>query len=336
MVNAGRTSLKDKHTFHMDVWCANYIPCNSDDELKLYLREAGDKAPILVLGEGSNVIFTKDFEGTVLQLTNREIRVLSETDDQVIVFCGAGCNWDDFVHYTVLRGWGGLENLSGIPGTVGACPIQNIGAYGAEVKNTIVSVRGVFRNTADSFELSADECQFGYRNSIFKNTLKNIAIITGVTFRLKKPATPDLSYKDLRETLANTPSPGIAQVRQAVLDIRQRKLPDPKVIGNSGSFFKNPIVDQGHWELLQKEFSTTIPMYPADLGQVKIPAAYLIEQCGWKGYRRGDAGVHPFQPLVLVNYGGASGKEVLNLANEIIDSVYSRFRIKLTPEVNIL
>lgn len=336
MLLSGRTSLKNKHTFGMDVWCNQYLVCSTEDELRHGLTNLNNPMPLLVLGEGSNILFTKDFEGTVIQLANVQIKVLSETNQEITIACEAGRNWDDFVQYTVEQDWSGLENLSGIPGTVGACPIQNIGAYGAEVKDTILRVEGIYRDSLEKFEFDYHQCQFGYRHSIFKDSLKDKTIITRVVFRLRKQAAPDIAYKDLQAALANLPAPGSKEVRQAVLEIRKNKLPDPKEAGNSGSFFKNPIVSRQHWEALQKTYTATIPMYPAGSESVKIPAAYLIEQCGWKGYRRGDAGVHPRQPLVLVNYGKARGYEILDLANKIIESVRTKYQLELTPEVNII
>jgi UDP-N-acetylmuramate dehydrogenase len=330
-------SLKRFNTFAVDVTAGCIAGLSAIGEIHAFLATRNDfPQPFLILGGGSNVLFTRDFEGTVLLVRNTGHRIVRETDDHIYVQVAAGELWDDFVKLAVMRGWGGVENLSLIPGYVGASPIQNIGAYGVELREVIHEIHSIHLETGEEYIFSEEECGFGYRESRFKSDLRGEFIITGATFRLSKEPVMRLDYSGLRDELQtmNVVNPGIADVREAVCRIRRRKLPDPVVTGNAGSFFKNPVVSDPRFEILKKQYPE-LKFYP-DPGGKKIPAAWLIEQCGWKGKRTGDAGVHPEQPLVLINYGKASGKEILDLATLVRQSVYIRFDILLEPEVTIL
>jgi UDP-N-acetylmuramate dehydrogenase len=303
--------------------------------------------PILFLGGGSNVLFTRDFSGIVIRIASKGIVSRDDDENHVLVTAEAGENWDAFVQHCVDNHWAGLENLSLIPGTVGAAPIQNIGAYGVEVKDVIESVQVAEISSGKQKRYTNSDCMFGYRDSIFKKVLQGKVIILNVTFKLCKagPLAPvsacpplKLDYGDIRPELERqgVMEPTIRDVREAVCNIRRRKLPDPADIGNAGSFFKNPVITKELLLSLQTDFQG-LPFYSQpSSGHVKIPAAWLIEQCGWKGYRSGDAGVHPDQPLVLVNYGEATGAQILELAGQIMGSVHQKFGISLEMEVNVI
>ncbi|MCW5912297.1 MAG: UDP-N-acetylmuramate dehydrogenase [Cyclobacteriaceae bacterium] len=290
-----------------------------------------------ILGGGSNVLFTSDYHGLVILNALKGIAVSHETDDHIELEVMAGENWNSLVMYCVQQGWGGIENLSLIPGTVGAAPIQNIGAYGVEVKEVIKSVTGIDLQTGLPRTWLNHECAFQYRDSIFKRTLKENFFISSVTLTLtKKSHRINTSYGAINDVLKqqHITSPTIQQVSDAVVQIRRSKLPDPAVIGNAGSFFKNPIITPEQYEQLQRSFPG-IPGYHSVNQEVKVPAGWLIEQCGWKGKRIGDVGVHAQQALVLVNYANGSGAEIFSLASQIISSVKEKFNIELTCEVNI-
>jgi UDP-N-acetylmuramate dehydrogenase len=291
--------------------------------------------PHFVLGHGSNVLFTKDFEGVVIRPSIKGIEKTGENNDTVLIRAGAGEEWDSFVEHCVDHEWGGIENLSLIPGTVGACPVQNIGAYGVEIMDFIDSVEGFRIKNAKSFRLSAKECCFSYRDSIFKKVLKDEIIITHVNFRLQKKHQIKTAYPDLEKELDNYPNTTINTIRQAVMAIRRNKLPDPAVTGNAGSFFKNPCVTKEHVDSLRRYFPG-IPGYNCADGSVKLSAAWLIEQCGWKGKSCGKTGIHKKQPLIIVNRGGASGEEIYQCALKVQKSVMNHFAIRLEMEVNIL
>jgi len=254
-----------------------------------------------------------------------------------MVKASAGENWHEFVTYCVNEGFGGLENLSLIPGNVGSCPIQNIGAYGVEVKDSFHSLEAIDLQTGELVVFSNEECRFGYRDSIFKRDLKGKFAIWSVTFELKLNPVVHIEYGAIKQELEamGTGNPGIADVSNAVCSIRQKKLPDPEVLGNAGSFFKNPTVDQKFAEKLVESFPKMV-FYPTGADRIKLAAGWLIEQCGWKGHREGDAGVHENQALVLVNYGNATGSNILTLAHRIQNSVYERFGVKLDMEVNVI
>jgi UDP-N-acetylmuramate dehydrogenase len=369
-----KVSLKALNTFGMEVEARYFVEAKTHSEVLTLLNYRHMiHMPILFLGGGSNVLLTRDFSGIVIRINSKGIAIKSQDEHHVYVTAEAGENWDEFVRYCVNNRWGGLENLSLIPGTVGAAPIQNIGAYGVEVKDTIDSVQIIEIDSGKQKRLTNTDCMFGYRDSIFKRALRGKVIILNVTFRLHKvtglqsdrvTVLPGhgkggyklmLDYGNIREELMEmqVTAPTITDVRDAVCNIRRRKLPDPAEIGNAGSFFKNPVVSEEILVSLQKDFPG-IPFYPVlvdyyhkqaahDISgdsiiteQVKIPAAWLIEQCGWKGFRSGDAGVHPNQPLVLVNYGTATGTQILGLAHQILDSVEKKFGIRLEMEVNVI
>ena len=352
-----KVPLKNLHSFGIDIEARYFVEAKTNAEVLTLLNYRHMiHMPILFLGGGSNVLFTRDFPGIVIRINSKGISVNGQNDGEVLVTAEAGENWDDFVAHCVNHGWAGLENLSLIPGTVGAAPIQNIGAYGVEVKDLIESVMVVDISNGKQRRLSNSECQFGYRDSIFKNELKGKVIILNVTFKLYSVFSSDhlpthplahpstcppvlkLTYQGLRDELdaMHVGNPEIADVREAVCRIRRRKLPDPGIAGNAGSFFKNPTIHLDFYNAL-KSSHPEIPKYDVqEQDRVKIPAAWLIDQCGWKGYRNGDAGVHPNQPLVLVNYGHATGTQILELANEIMKSVNLKFGVSLEMEVNVI
>lgn len=329
-------SLKPYNTFGIDVRARYFTEALSEEEIiKLAKNLREDFHPLLVLGGGSNILFTKDFPGTVMKISTKGISVIKEDDDSVWVKAEAGENWDDLVKFCVEKGWGGLENLSAIPGNAGTSPVQNIGAYGVEMKDTFDELEAFDLTSKEKRTFKNDECEFGYRESIFKLKQKGRFIILNVTFCLSKKPHLFLDYGNIREELTrmNIDHPDIANVREAVCQIRARKLPDPDVIGNAGSFFKNPVILQDQFEILKKSFPGIVS-FPQS-GKIKLAAAWMIEQCGWKGKRIGNAGVHATQPLVLVNHGNATGTEIMNLGEEIKKSVFERFGVNLETEVNV-
>lgn len=290
----------------------------------------------LFLGGGSNILLTSDFDGIVVLNKLKGIEILEENSENVVIRAYGGEVWHDLVNFAVERGYWGIENLSFIPGSVGAAPMQNIGAYGAELKNVLENVETLEVETGMRRVFSAGECELGYRDSIFKNMLKNKYFILAITLKLSKKEKKNLSFKVLKEYLEknNIEIKNPKDISDAVTEIRKSKLPDPKVIGNAGSFFKNVFVDEKKKTELMKIYPE-MPTF-SEGGIVKIPAAWLIEMCGWKGKRVGETGVHDKQALVIVNYGGAKGEEIRELSEEIIDSVYSKFGLKLIPEVNLI
>ncbi len=315
-----------------------FVEIRSIEELEKALEFAKQRdLPFLVLGGGSNMLFVDDFNGLVILNKIEGIEIISEDKTKVIIEFGAGENWHKIVLYCIQNGFGGVENLSLIPGTVGAAPIQNIGAYGVELKDVFVSLDAFLINQGDLKSFSKSECNFGYRDSVFKKELKGKAIIISVRLKLSKQGKPNIEYASLKQRLAEQgiSNPSIEDVSNAVIEVRQSKLPDPNEIGNTGSFFKNPVISVYQFDELKKRYKN-LSGYPVSERQVKVPAGWLIEQAGWKGRRVGDAGVHSKQALVLVNYGNATGKEIWALAKDIVDSVYQKFEIRLTPEVNIL
>jgi UDP-N-acetylmuramate dehydrogenase len=295
------------------------------------------KKPFLILGSGSNILFTSDFQGTILypELGGTKIEEQDPGTGYVIVSAGAGVNWDDFVEWSVNKGFGGLENLSLIPGKVGATPVQNIGAYGVEIKDRIVKVSTINLNDGSIKVFSNNECEFGYRNSIFKNREKGKYLVTRVYYRLANKPVLNLSYESLKEEVNKLGAETLKNVRQGVINIRRTKLPDPKIIGNAGSFFKNPVVKSSVAINLKNEYPD-IPVYKDQEGFAKLASGWLIDRCGWKGKRTGDAGVHEKQALVLVNYGNATGKEIYDLSEEIKKTVNERFGVNLEREVEIV
>ena len=330
-------SLKEFNTFGMDVNCSLLYNITSENEIINILdSEEYQNNKHLILSGGSNLLFTTDFDGLILKNNIKGIEVVFEDNNHTYLKVGAGENWHDFVLWTIKQGLSGLENMSLIPGNVGTAPIQNIGAYGVEVKDVITKVRGINLEEKKLFTLSNVDCDFRYRDSIFKNKLKDKIIITEVIFKLSRKAQHNTKYGAILEELQNLGLEiSTTNISKAVISIRERKLPNPKELGNSGSFFKNPIINNTQFSELQKKFPEIVG-YKNSETETKIAAGWLIEQCGWKGYRKGDAGVHKNQALVLVNYGNAKGEEIISLAKEIQQSVKDKFGIKIHPEVNII
>ena len=329
-------SLKNYNTFGIDCTARYFVSVESIEELKQALSEKNSKE-LFILGGGSNMLLTGDLDAFVIHINLKGIEILKETETEVFVKAMAGENWHAFVQYCIASDFGGLENLALIPGTVGAAPIQNIGAYGVELKDTFVSCNTVEVETLKEREFTKDECAFEYRNSIFKNEAKGKYIITSVTFRLtKKNHKTSVSYGDIQKVLNDKKieTPTIKDISEAVIAIRQSKLPDPKILGNSGSFFKNPVVDAETFQEFRRNFPEA-PFYEVSPTEFKIPAGWLIEKAGFKGQRFGDAGVHKNQALVLVNYGKASGKQLWELAMEIQKKVKEMTGIFIEPEVNV-
>lgn len=325
-------SLLKHNTFGMDVRAERFIEYVSEEEL-LSILPLLHEHRFLHIGGGSNILFCGNYDGIILHSAIAGISVVAEDEASVSVKVGAGVQWDDFVSYAVEKGWSGAENLSLIPGEVGASAVQNIGAYGVEAKDLIENVETIDLTDGTRRVFLNAECVYGYRKSIFKNELKGRYAVTYVTYRLSKVFQPKIDYGNVREKLQGkelTPE----NVRNAVIDIRQSKLPDPEVIGNAGSFFMNPVVSLEKYEALKTE-NPDMPHYIVD-GGVKIPAGWLIEKCGWKGKSLGRAGVCPNQALVLINLGGATGSDIVALSNAVCQSVSEKFGISISPEVNII
>jgi UDP-N-acetylmuramate dehydrogenase len=329
-------SLKKYNTFGFD-YRANclILPKTEEEAISFFRKEISREKPLLIMGSGSNILFTSDFEGTILCPDTGGIKIEEKDHENVLISAGAGVNWDNLVEWTVNKGFGGLENLSLIPGLVGATPVQNIGAYGVEVKDTIEKVRAVSIEDGSIKEFSNNDCRFEYRNSIFKDKIKGKYLVTKVYYRLTTNPMLKPDYGSLNDEINKLGDVTLKNIRQAVINIRRSKLPDPKIIGNAGSFFKNPIVNSSFAESLKKMYSQ-MPAYEDQSGSIKLAAGWLIEQCGWKGKRIDDAGVHDKQALVLVNYGKATGKEIYNLSEEIRKSVQKKFGIELEREVEVV
>jgi UDP-N-acetylmuramate dehydrogenase len=327
-------SLRPYNTFGINVQSKQFIGAKTTEELKYILRQKKDEK-ILIIGGGSNLLLTRDFEGLTLRIESRGIEIIREDEESATVKVAAGENWHEFVLWCLENNLGGVENLALIPGSVGAAPIQNIGAYGSELKNVFSSCEAISISNGVMKTFSKAACQFSYRNSIFKNELKGQYVITSVNFLLyKAPHSINDSYKGLNEKMEGK-NKTIQNIAHAIIAIRSEKLPNPEEIGNSGSFFKNPVIPVSQFKALQKKF-THIPHYPDSEGKIKVPAAWMIDVLGLKGFRNGDAGVHKNQPLVLVNYGNASGKAIKALAEKIQSEVAEKFGINLTAEVNII
>lgn len=363
--------LKACNSFGINVYAQKFIEVTAVKELADLLKEHSEGyRKLYILGGGSNILFTDDFDGTIVKVSNRGIEILKEDEAEVHLRVAAGEDWDGLVEFCVDKGWGGLENLSGIPGQVGSSPIQNIGAYGSELKDHFISLEAVNKCSGEPIKYTTEDCRFGYRDSIFKRALRGRVVITHVIFRLDKKAVFNLTYQALKQKLAHL-SPeeiDLRTIRETVLQIRASKLPDPKVIGNAGSFFKNPVVGYSKIQELKEKFpgivyyensirqladqipsaswrTNQIPNSNSDAltadrrpqaADCKLAAGWLIEQAGWKGYREGDAGVHKDQALVLVNYGKATGREILDLSMKIQRSVKEKFGIELEREVNVI
>jgi UDP-N-acetylmuramate dehydrogenase len=330
--------LVSLNTFGLESSARYYVEVQSEEELTVLLRDNQWKDfPKFILGGGSNVLFTKNIDALVIRPNIKGIETVSEDQEKVTLKVGAGEAWHDLVLHCVKLGLGGIENLSLIPGSVGAAPMQNIGAYGVEVKDVITLVKAMEIATGNAREFSKEECAFGYRESIFKKELKDRYIITEVHFELSKNPTLHIDYGDVRKTLAdmNVEKPGIKEVSDAIIQIRRSKLPDPAQIGNAGSFFKNPEIPAGQYEQLKMTYPE-MPGYQVDQQLVKVPAGWLIEKAGWKGYKQGNIGVHEKQALVLVNYGGGTGHEIKALSETIQSSIEEKFGISLKAEVNFI
>ena len=325
-------SLLNRNTFGMDVKAKRFVEYDNEEELKALIPTLSGE--VLHMGGGSNLLFKGDFEGTVLHSAIKGIEVVDESAESALVRAGAGEVWDDFVAWAVERGYGGVENLSLIPGEVGASAVQNIGAYGVEAKDVIALVEAIDLSNGQKRVFGTEECNYAYRQSIFKNALKGKYAITYVTYRLQKQPVLKLDYGNIRAVLGDNGQHTISDVRQAIIDIRNAKLPDPKVQGNAGSFFMNPVVSREKFLSIQKDYPQ-MPFYEVE-GGVKIPAGWMIDQCGWKGKSLGRAGVHDKQALVLVNLGGATSDEIITLCNTICKDVKEKFGIDIHPEVNLI
>lgn len=330
-------SLKDLNTFGVESQAEWFVEARTVDEIRSCLAASKDK-PLMILGGGSNLLLTQDIKGVVLKINLKGISVIRASSHDVLIEVQAGEIWHDVVEYCLEHDFGGIENLALIPGQMGTAPIQNIGAYGVELKDVLDSCLVLNRKTGAKQKFTRDQCSFGYRESVFKNEFKNQFIILSVRLRLTKGQHAlKLDYGSIREVLdkKGIKQPKIQHVAEAVIAIRQSKLPNPAELGNCGSFFKNPIVTPAKANELRGQYPD-LPSYDVDHGYTKIPAGWLIERAGFKGLRRGDAGVHKKQALVLVNYGRATGLEISHLAREIQDKIQEIFGIELTPEVNII
>jgi UDP-N-acetylmuramate dehydrogenase len=329
--------LRPYNTLNIEAQAQSFAAIHSVEQLQTILDKKDDHISVFVLGGGSNILFANDFNGIVLKVSISGIEVLKENDKHVWVQIGAGENWHETVKYAVQKGWGGIENLSLIPGTVGAAPIQNIGAYGVELKDVFDELQAVEIATGATRSFSKEECQFGYRDSIFKGSLKGKFVIAKVVLKLDKKPKLETSYGAIKQELANRniENPTIRDISDIVIDIRNHKLPHPDNLGNAGSFFKNPVITVGQYEKLQQSFAE-IPGYPVDEDRIKVPAGWLIEEAGWKGKVMGDAGTYKQQALVIVNHGEASANDILELARAIQQTVKEQFNINLVPEVNII
>ena len=332
-------NIKNCNSFGLNVVASHYANVSSVEQLKAITQQTVFKENRnLMLGGGSNILFLDDFfEGLIIHYTKTGWELIEEDENEVLVNVHAGTSWSDFVDEMVEAGYHGLENLSLIPGNVGAAPMQNIGAYGVELKDSFDQLEAVEVKSGRIVTFDHKSCDFGYRSSFFKHEAKGKYFIVSVRFRLKKQPKLNVSYGNIADYLSEQGivKPTIRELSETIKAIRRSKLPDPLVLGNGGSFFKNPVIHQLLFENLQQEFPK-IPSFPADVNTLKIPAAWLIEQAGWKGYRKGDAGVHEHQALVLVNHGNATGREIFGLAMQIQLDVKNKFGILLEPEVNIV
>ena len=326
-------SLLKYNTFGIDVRADFFVEYHSIEELCAFLKDKNfiQNRQIIPLGKGANLLFLSDFKGIILysQIFGKEI--IRETETEIFLRVGAGETWDNIVDFAVKNGWGGAENLSHIPSSAGASVVQNIGAYGAEMQDLICEVEAVEIKTGNIRKLAKEECKFAYRSSIFKTDYAGKYIITQITYILQKKPVFSICYGNLESELKEKEI-SLQSIRKAIIHIRDEKLPDPEKLGNAGSFFTNPVVSQMQYQQLKEKFSE-LPCYPLSKNEVKIPAAWLIERCGWKGFSDGKAGVHDKQALVLVNRGGASGKDIAELSDKIRQSVKEKFGIELTPEV---
>lgn len=331
--------LINNNTFHFSAKARYFVEVRYASDISVMRRDPMLSAlPWMIIGGGSNILLKDDLDAVLLKCVYDQIKVVKEDKDSVWLSVGAGCNWHDLVTYTVNQGWWGLENLALIPGTVGAAPVQNIGAYGAEVQDTITRIQSIDLRNGQRIELRRSECQFGYRDSIFKHDLANRVLIHRATFRLRKQSQANLMHEPLHDyLLAKTSIEKLTPrcVYDAVIHLRNQRIPDPAVLGSAGSFFKNPHINAEHFQHLQEAYPS-IPHHKLTDGHYKVPAAWLIEQCGWKGKRLQNAGVYEKHALILVNYGNATADEVLALADKICEDVIERFAISLEKEVVLM
>ena len=328
-------SLKKFNTFSVDERAKVLVEIDKVNDLPTFLSKENHKDKMLVLGGGSNILFTKSYEGKIISLKNKGIELIEEDENNVLIKISSGESWNDFVLWAVKNNFGGVENLSLIPGNVGAAPIQNIGAYGVELKDVFHSCKGIMLDSLNEFELTKSECEFNYRSSIFKSTYRNKTIITSVKLILTKSKHNfNIDYKGLKENLLDRELT-LKNISDQVIRIRKSKLPDPKAFGNCGSFFKNPIVDTLRHEYLLNKFPG-IPFFKIDNNNYKISAAWLIDQSNFKNKKVKNVGVYTNQPLVIINHGNAKGKDILHFANEVKDTVHRNFEIELEEEVLIL
>jgi UDP-N-acetylmuramate dehydrogenase len=330
-------SLKNYNTFGIEAKAKQFVAVHNVDELRTILAQHQSET-IFILGGGSNMLLTKDIEALVIHIDLKDKKIIKETADFVWVESQAGENWHEFVLWTIDQNFGGLENMSLIPGNVGTTPVQNIGAYGTEIKDTFDSCQAMTIANQEMKTFSNSDCHFGYRESVFKNEVKDQYVITSVVFKLtKRNHKINTSYGDIRAELAknNVVTPTLKDVSNAVIAIRQSKLPDPKELGNSGSFFKNPILLKTDFEKINQQFPE-MKYYDISEAEVKVPAGWLIEQAGFKGKRFGDAGIHKNQALVLVNYGNATGQEILDVSKNIQETIFKTFGIQIEAEVNVI
>ncbi len=331
-------SLRDLNTFGLDVKASYFVEIKSISDIKKLLElKSPENSKSLVLGLGSNILFTKDFDGLVIKNSLQEIEIEDERENEVFIKAGGGIIWDDLVNYCVENSYWGIENLSLIPGTVGAAPVQNIGAYGVELRDVFYSLNGIHLDDGKSQTFSKEESQFGYRSSLFKKELNNKFLITNIILRLSKRPAPRLNYRDLKKKFESREENKITlrEIRNSVIEIRKNKLPDPVELGNAGSFFKNPIISNNELINLQKLFKEIV-YFKIDNKHSKISAGWLIEKCGLKGFRKGNVGTYPKQALIIVNYGKATGKEIYEFSQKIQLKVKDKFGVLLEPEVNIL
>ena len=328
-----QASLKKFNTFNVDEVADVIYEVEDISMLKNIVSDNNNQ--ILILGGGSNILFTKSYNGAIINIKNKGIRVLKEDNDSVLIDVCSGENWNDFVLWAIENNYGGIENLSLIPGNVGAAPIQNIGAYGVELKDVFYSASGIMLDSLEDFELNNSECKFSYRNSIFKNELKNKVIITSIKLKLTKgDHNYNIEYQDLKEKLSKSEL-SLKKISSEVIKIRQSKLPDHKLTGNCGSFFKNPVINLSKLNNIKSEFPD-LPSFKIDSNNYKIPAAWLIEKSGFKEIKNKNVGVYKNQPLVIINHGEATGKEILDFANEIKETINNNFNIQLKEEVLII
>lgn len=328
-------NLKELNSFQIEVSAKYFSVCNNMEDLKQCIEsEEFQKSRKLILGGGSNILFTKDFDGFILKPELQGIQIIAETDVDVVVRACSGVIWDDFVKYSISKEYYGVENLSGIPGVVGAVPIQNIGAYGCEAKDIIHQVRTLDIVSGKIATFANSDCNFGYRDSIFKNELKDKHIVVSVDFKLSKIPKYNLSYHILGEKFKNR-IPNLINIRNEIINIRKSKLPDPKILGNGGSFFKNPVIDIEQFRRLKEKYPE-IPPYQVSERQMKVPAGWMIEKCGLKGFIRESVGIYDKQALIIVNYGQASGREILEFSEFIKYEVRKKFLIELEEEIKII